>query len=183
MTEPIVWREPRFGPVQIEGCENPEDYEPGGFHPVHIGDEFDKGRYRVAFKLFWGGFSTVWLARDRTDRRWVALKIVRAEDSQDYEARSVATSHPGIAESSLFVVPERRFWIDGPNGKHLCLVLHAMGPDLSRLSKGIYTRLNSDFARRVSLQAARALAKLHSLGLCHGGKSKSPPDIIDQQGS
>lgn len=40
-------------------------YQPGGYHPVHLGDTFDNGRYTVYHKLGWGGYSTVWLANDR----------------------------------------------------------------------------------------------------------------------
>lgn len=163
--------EPRYLPVELDDCEDPENYELGGLHPVHLGDEYDDGRYRIVHKLCWGGFSTVWLARDNAARRWVALKIVTARDSPDYEARSVAMNHPALANARIFSVPERHFWLKGPNGRHLCLVLPPLGPDLSRLSKGLDSRLNSQFARQVSLQAARALALLHSLGLCHGGWS------------
>ena len=40
-------------------------YQPGGYHPVCLGDTFKDGRYKIHHKLGWGGFSTVWLARDR----------------------------------------------------------------------------------------------------------------------
>ncbi len=40
-------------------------YRPGGFHPVTLGDAFKAGRYKVCHKLGYGGFSTVWLARDQ----------------------------------------------------------------------------------------------------------------------
>jgi hypothetical protein len=39
-------------------------YRPGG-HPVCLGDTFKKGRYKIYHKLGCGGFSTVWLAKDR----------------------------------------------------------------------------------------------------------------------
>ena len=39
-------------------------YRPGGYHPVTLGDTFKNGRYHVRHKLGWGGFSTVWLAKD-----------------------------------------------------------------------------------------------------------------------
>jgi hypothetical protein len=40
-------------------------YGPGGFHPVRLGDTFKDGRYKIHHKLGWGGFSTVWLAKDK----------------------------------------------------------------------------------------------------------------------
>jgi serine/threonine-protein kinase SRPK3 len=44
--------------------EDGQDYRPGGYHPVSIGDSFSNNRYIVVRKLGWGEFSTVWLARD-----------------------------------------------------------------------------------------------------------------------
>lgn len=45
-------------------CEWIEDYHPGGYHPVHLGDLFHGGQYRVIRKLGNGAYSTVWLASD-----------------------------------------------------------------------------------------------------------------------
>lgn len=41
-----------------------EQYRPGWFHPIDLGDIFKDGQYRVIRKLGYGSFSTVWLARD-----------------------------------------------------------------------------------------------------------------------
>ncbi|RYO91707.1 hypothetical protein DL766_004387 [Monosporascus sp. MC13-8B] len=157
----------KYFPFELGECEDLENYEPGGFHPVHLGDVYDD-RYRVVHKLGFGGFSTVWLARDALMNRWVSLKIVVARESPTYEASTVIASHPSITASRLFAVVDREFWFDGPNGQHLCLVYPVLGPDLSKLSKGIYTRIKPQFAREVSLSAARALAYMHLNGLCHG---------------
>ena len=43
--------------------ESPNEYQPGGYHPVHLGDIYCE-RYRVINKLGFGSYSTVWLARD-----------------------------------------------------------------------------------------------------------------------
>jgi serine/threonine-protein kinase SRPK3 len=43
-----------------------ENYRPGGYHPVGLGDTFDGGRFSVIRKLGWGQYSTVWLAKDAT---------------------------------------------------------------------------------------------------------------------
>lgn len=45
-------------------CEWVEDYRPGGYHPVHLGDVFNDDQYKVIRKLGEGSYSTVWLARD-----------------------------------------------------------------------------------------------------------------------
>jgi hypothetical protein len=39
-------------------------YKKGGHHPVHLGDLMHDGRYQIVHKLGWGGWSTVWAARD-----------------------------------------------------------------------------------------------------------------------
>lgn len=41
-----------------------ERYRKGGYHPTHLGDTFKDGRYKIVHKLGWGGYATVWLARD-----------------------------------------------------------------------------------------------------------------------
>jgi serine/threonine protein kinase len=154
--------------------EDVEKYQRGGLHPVHLGDIYD-GRYRVVHKLGAGGFSTVWLARDDTEHRWVALKIVVADYSTSVSTKSQLSCHAASQCTSDaifgFVVERRHFTLDGPNGRHLCLVLPVLGPSASDLSKGIYSRITPPLSRRASYQATRALANLHAQGLCHGGES------------
>src|ERR1700733_10118486 len=74
---------PRFIPSRLDEIEDIEDYHPGGYHPISIGDTFDHGRFRVLHKLGFGGYSTVWLARDQWEgggrRRIVTLKAMRAD--------------------------------------------------------------------------------------------------------
>ena len=41
--------------------EEPHDYSPGGYHPVHLGELLHHRQYQIIRN---GGFSTVWLARD-----------------------------------------------------------------------------------------------------------------------
>ncbi len=137
----------KYFPFELGECEELENYEPGGFHPVHLGDVYDS-RYRVVHKLGFGGYSTVWLVRDTHANRWAALKMVVAREPPMYEARSTIAGHPSIAESRLFAMAEGKFWIDGPNGRHLCLLFPVLGPDLSKLSKGIYSRINQSLRER-----------------------------------
>lgn len=44
--------------------EEPDDYGPGGFHRLNVGDKLSDQRYTVLRKLGYGEYSTVWLAHD-----------------------------------------------------------------------------------------------------------------------
>lgn len=57
-------RSPSVASSVSESSEDEEDYRPGGYHDVRIGEMFKGGRYRIVGKLGWGHFSTVWLAQD-----------------------------------------------------------------------------------------------------------------------
>ncbi len=147
---------------------------------MHLGDMFDDKRYRIVHKLGAGGFSTVWLARDECEKKWVALKIVSAENSTSVGNKSVLGHHAASSllqsSSAGFVAEHRRhFTFEGPNGHHLCLVLPVLGPSASDLSSGFTCRLRPWLARRVGYQATKAVADLHSQGLCHGGKWPHTP--------
>ncbi|KAG6049479.1 hypothetical protein E4U33_000855, partial [Claviceps sp. LM78 group G4] len=45
-------------------AESLHRYEPGGYHPVALGDVMKNGRYKILHKLGWGSFATTWAARD-----------------------------------------------------------------------------------------------------------------------
>jgi hypothetical protein len=54
--------------VTKHSVEEGEDaYRPGGFHPVFIGDVYNN-RYEILRKIGYGGYSTVWLVRDLTEK-------------------------------------------------------------------------------------------------------------------
>lgn len=57
--------------------EDTEDYCPGGFHPVELGDQLDDW-YESIHKLGAGKRSTVWLAQVIEEQRYFAVKILRA---------------------------------------------------------------------------------------------------------
>lgn len=156
-----------YRPPSIDNIEQIEDYRIGGFHPVHLGDTFADG-----------GFSTVWLARDKAQNQLVSLKILTAEassscpDIEIFQALKANTlNHPG-ARHILFVLDH--FAVQGPNGSHLCLVSQVAGPSIADLSFSPgqvagSRRLRGDIARSFARQTAQAVGFLHTAGFIHGG--------------
>ena len=50
-------------PGDIE--EGRDEYRPGGFHPVYIGDVYAE-KYKILNKIGYGVYSTVWIVQDLT---------------------------------------------------------------------------------------------------------------------
>ncbi|KAI9149293.1 Serine/threonine-protein kinase spk-1 [Paramyrothecium foliicola] len=167
----------RFLAPQVGDCEEVEFYEKGGYHPVHIGDRYDDDRYHVIHKLGSGGFSTVWLARDSLLSSWVALKFVVAYKSAAIEEK-VLMCHKIVSglKDHRFVTYQRLFRVEGPNGRHLCLVLPFLGPSTYHLSQFLKSRIHPWLVRRVISQTAKAVSDLHARGLCHG--DITPSNIV-----
>jgi serine/threonine-protein kinase SRPK3 len=64
----------------MDTVEDVEEYGQGGYHPGHLGDILNE-RYKVLHKLGPGGLSTTWLARDSTEDKYRAVKILEAEET------------------------------------------------------------------------------------------------------
>ena len=159
-------------PVFIEDMEM---YTPGGFHPVTLQDSF-QDRYTVIHKLGAGGSATVWLAHDAQEKRFVALKIVSACMSEfaEIEAATHKELQAKIDKSSLdkFLVPLLDdFWIDGPNGKHFCLVQSVCGPSLLSFRRNNCVKIRPDLICGLVKELTLGLALLHDVGLVYGDLS------------
>ncbi|KAI0867389.1 kinase-like domain-containing protein [Hypoxylon argillaceum] len=151
-------------------------YTEGGYHPVHLGDQLKHGRYRVLHKLGWGGYSTVWAARDQDVGRYVAVKISiserqpRSKDRQLHVMRAIAASssqHPGAASVMKII---DNFTLNGPNGTHQCMVLELLGPSISDVLDVRFAdnRLPGALAKKVARQTLLGLDYLHQHGIGHG---------------
>jgi serine/threonine-protein kinase SRPK3 len=46
--------------------EDVNEYRPGGYYPIQLGQSLRNRRYLILRKLGYGSYSTVWLARDQT---------------------------------------------------------------------------------------------------------------------
>ncbi|KAJ3927549.1 MAG: kinase-like domain-containing protein [Lentinula lateritia] len=165
--------ERRFIPSQLDEVEDAEDYRPGGFHPMYIGDEFANGRYGIVHKLGFGGSSTVWLARDRQQGsgKLVTLKALRADasnaDSPDLVIPKLL-QRTGLPDAYLRTI-EDHFVVDGPNGSHDFLVSAFSGPSIqAMLYRPDGPRLRAALARKIAAQAACAMEHIHRAGFVHG---------------
>ncbi|KAI1264995.1 kinase-like protein [Xylariaceae sp. FL1019] len=166
-------------PNWMPDLEDVQRYNQGGYHPVDLGDTLD-GRYEVVHKLGSGGFGIVWLCHDTVTKGWRALKIMTAEDS-------TTTSEPKIYAHLLsqaplqeilenhITMPLAQFWIEGPNGKHLCLVLPVVGGPVDSWNSSRPYRTDKDLVSQqlnltkpICRQITRSLNFLHKHGVCHG---------------
>ncbi|KAK6852021.1 hypothetical protein PG995_012146 [Apiospora arundinis] len=163
--------------------EELEQYEPGGFCPIDLSlrDEpkFINDRFQVIYKLGFGGFGTVWLCYDLVTKRWRALKVHQARHSspthltEDRGDRLVnqTMERDGISTEEALangvVLPLETFWIDSPNGRHMCTVLPLLGPRLTDLMDHMPGD-DPGRIKHISYQTAQSMNFLHQHGLCHG---------------
>lgn len=155
--------------------ENMELYQPGGLHPVQIEDCIED-RYHIVHKLGCGGSATVWLARDTEKERYVALKIVTANMSQCAEAEASVYKklHESLPEGTRedFLLPlYDSFWIEGPNGKHMCLSMGISGPSLVSFRHAETMKIRPDLVNVVAAQVVEGLSEMHKVGLVYGDLS------------
>jgi serine/threonine-protein kinase SRPK3 len=141
---------------------------------VHIGDRFGKdGRFRVIHKLGRGGLATVWLCRNQDTQKYVAFKIIIADESREKssELRLVSQNSLDFGEAGgkFIAVPREYFWLDRPSGRHLCLVLPVLGPRVSALWGKFEDPAR--VSRDIALQITRGLHFLYKNGICRGSES------------
>ncbi|KAH9895481.1 kinase-like domain-containing protein [Xylariomycetidae sp. FL2044] len=155
------------------GLEKIYHYEPGGHHPVHLGDTLHD-RYKVIHKLGSGGYSNVWLCRDTNTRepRYVAVKIIMAEASTpECPELRINSLLERVLEADVaaehFCLPLDQFSINGTNGSHYAFVYPVLGPRVSELS---VKADDDDFditLRTIARQVTQAMSTLHAHGICH----------------
>ena len=138
------------------------------------------GRYRLESKLGSGGMSTVYLARDETLQRWVAVKVMHREmsDQPDQierfrrEARAVAQlSHPNV----VAVIDA------GEDGGYPYIVFEYVEGETLKQRIDRLGRLPIVEAAAYGIEVGRGLAAAHAHRLVH--RDVKPQNVlIDPEG-
>lgn len=157
-----------------EEDEGVDSYRKGGYHAVRIGDQFAGGRYIAQRKLGWGNFSTVWLAYDTQDQKFVALKIQKSAAQFAHAAlheieilSAIANGDPSNSKSIIRLFDH--FKHSGPNGQHICMVFEYLGDSLLRVVRyNRYKGIGLDKVKDVCKSILFGLDYLHrELGIIH----------------
>ncbi|KAI1908500.1 serine/threonine protein kinase, CMGC [Ophidiomyces ophidiicola] len=156
--------------------EDSEDYCKGGYHPVHVGEAYNNGRYIILRKLGWGHFSTVWLSRDTTMNKHVALKVVRSAAHYTETAvdeikllQKIVDANPNHPGRKHVVSLLDSFEHTGPNGVHVCMVFEVLGENLLGLIKRWNHRgIPMPLVKQITKQVLLGLDYLHrECGIIH----------------
>ncbi|KAI9061342.1 kinase-like protein [Trametes sanguinea] len=158
-------------------AEDYENYKPGGYHPVIIGDTFDKDmslpvhhrRYRVVHKLGYGSYGTAWLAND-SHARCVSTALDASESNaacarEAHFLRSFAAAQHRTSPTFVVELYED-FQIQGPNGRHQIIVTEVVVPvrDILNLSPTVNLKWRKAAAKSLIL----GVADVHRAGVKHG---------------
>ena len=156
--------------------EDSEDYVKGGYHPVHVGEQYKDGKYTVVRKLGWGHFSTVWLSKDNASGKHVALKVVRSAAHYTETAldeikllNKVVKAKPDHPGRKHVVSLLDSFNHKGPNGIHVCMVFEVLGENLLGLIKRWNHRgIPMPLVKQITKQVLLGLDYLHrECGIIH----------------
>ncbi|KAH6848251.1 kinase-like domain-containing protein [Chaetomium sp. MPI-CAGE-AT-0009] len=164
-------------PGDIE--EGRDEYRPGGFHPVYIGDVY-AGKYKIRNKVGYGAYSTVWLVQDLTkpdgdEHRFLALKVLSAESYDQNKSvfeREILT-HLRNGDRSHFGYPYVCHLVDdfehqGPNGNHVGLVFELMGETMGSFGAWFKeSEIPYPVMRRFAFQLVMALGFAHEHNVIH----------------
>lgn len=112
-----------------------------------FGDKL-RNQYHIVDKFGYGGYSTVWLARDTCSESYIAAKVGIADAASDETTILQALAqnngstykHPG---HDVIPFPTDEFDISGPNGTHQCYTKPPAKCDLRNVSFATSSLLKS----------------------------------------
>src|SRR5438874_11169787 len=133
------------------------------------------GRYRLESKLGSGGMSTVFLARDETLERWVAVKVMHREISdQPDQIERFRREARAVAQLSL---PNVVSVIDaGEDGGYPYIVFEYVAGDTLKKRIDELGRLPLDEAAAYAIEVGRGLSAAHARRLVH--RDVKPQNVL-----
>ncbi|KAJ6249150.1 hypothetical protein M0813_01750 [Anaeramoeba flamelloides] len=145
--------------------EEQKDYKLGGYHPVRIGEIFNR-RYKALCKIGWGIFSTVWLVQDLKEGIFSALKIVKSSRNYSQAAKDEIKILKKIAKedpdgNSNVVRLLDQFQHKGPNGNHWCMVFELLD------EKNLYSYMKRYDYKGLPIEIVKELTRQTLVGLDH----------------
>ncbi|KAF9780781.1 kinase-like domain-containing protein [Thelephora terrestris] len=145
--------------------------EGAGFYPLRLGEALDHERFVITRKLGWGGYSTVWLARDRKENRHVAIKVLSAFASREIKEgrlaelellRKVTNASPNHRGAGHVIRLLHEFTFESSAGQHVCLVTDVLSYSASGLQSQLQDpRLPLAFILRLTKHVLKGLEYLH----------------------
>ena len=97
----------------------------------------------------------------------MAIKVLKSDKSE--QGNSELAIHRSIRQANIIQYLDD-FWIQSPNGFHLCLVMEVTGPSIYLYVESLWNgKLDVETAIDLSRQCVKALIALHNLGYAHGG--------------
>ncbi|KAE8334949.1 hypothetical protein BDV24DRAFT_171751 [Aspergillus arachidicola] len=120
----------------VEEVHTPH-YKPQHFYPVRL-YEILNNRYQIAAKIGWGTSSTVWLARDLHQWRWLPPRYVAIKvNANNYASQECAEKELRITEHITKANSQHlgrnfvanlldSFRITGPGGTYICMVFDTL---------------------------------------------------------
>lgn len=187
MADIEMGRESEYETDSSESEESEEEYCPGGYHPVKIGDTFCSKRYKIVSKLGFGEFSTAWKATDYNRNKEVAIKITKSRKKVREMTEDEIDIYKRIDESYTSFLKKNgdkkdsvlngyhhltklieNFSVRGPNGLHFGLSFELHGSNIySSIKKSSWVEKNNWLISRTMKQLLSAVAFLHKSSIIH----------------
>ncbi|RAQ48767.1 prp4 [Aspergillus flavus] len=155
----------------------PREFPTSGFELLDASSKIEEETlptYQVLAKLGYGVTSTVWFARDLVDSTYVVLKIYVLGQEREHELNVykhidfIETDHPGRKFIRKML---GYFYVQGPSGRHICLVHEPLGMNANELLRHIPGRtMTLESMKPAIRQLLGVLDFLHSVArLIHTG--------------
>ncbi|KAJ3496885.1 hypothetical protein NLJ89_g10424 [Agrocybe chaxingu] len=148
-----------------------------GYPIVSFGQRFGReGRYEVVRKLGWGGYSSIWLARDhQAPNSFVALKMLTGnatdliKSGQLQELAVMERLKPQVHTHCVPLLSHFEFpGTSEREGSHTCIVTEVFATDVDRIWGAFPNRrMPISLAKKVLRDVLVGLSQLHSVGCVH----------------